>query len=436
MPSRCVLILLDGLGDRSYSSLGERTPLQAAPTPNLDALALRGINGLLHADRPGVALPSENAHFSLFGYKPDDFPGRGLLEAIGAGLPVSSDDVAILAHLVSVSKEDGVLSLRKDRPEADPEEVSALIGSIASYSAGEVRFSFTRTRHLDGILTISGPVSPYVTDTDPVREGRPLMEVQPWRSAGEDPAALATARELKRYLLWCYEQLNSHPVNQLRRQQGLPPINALATQRPGRLKPVEPFRTRWGLRALSISSGIVYWGLCSFVGMDVMKVLDTTDPGNDLAERIELARNRLPEYDFIHVHTKAPDTAAHTKNPKAKQKVIASLDRGLGRSLKPLLDDPEVLIIVTSDHSTPSAGPLVHSGEPVPIVVAGDGVRRDAVQRFDETSCASGALGLVRGSEFMYLVLNYLDRAKLRGIMDTPVDQPYWPGDYEPFRVD
>jgi 2,3-bisphosphoglycerate-independent phosphoglycerate mutase len=429
VPSRSILILLDGLGDRSFSCLGGRTPLQVAHTPHLDALASQGANGLFHADQLGVALPSENAHFSLFGYDPDEFPGRGVLEALGTGIEVVADDVYVLAHLVSVIEEIGTLVLQKDRPQAEPNEVSALIQNIASHEYGGIRFCFTRTHGVDGILTLTGLVSPYVTDTDPMWEGHPLTEVQPWRSFAEDTSAQTTAKALKQYLIWCYKRLTNHPVNQSRQLRGAAPINAVVTQRPGRLRPIQSFKSRWGLQGLSISSGPVYWGLCTLLGMDILKARETGDIGNDLAER-------LKEYELIHVHTKAPDTAAHTKDPLVKKAAIEALDRGLGEALDPLLRDPEVLIVVTSDHSTPSAGPLVHSGEPVPIVIVGEGVRRDAIEHFDEIHCASGALGLVRGKEFMYLLLNYLDRAKLRGIMDTPDDQASWPGDSKPFRLE
>jgi 2,3-bisphosphoglycerate-independent phosphoglycerate mutase len=54
---------------------------------------------------------------------------------------------------------------------------------------------------------------------------------------------------------------------------------------------------------------------------------------------------------------------------------------------------------------------------------------------FEEAECASGCLGLIRGEEFMYIILNLLDRAKLTGVMDTPRDQPYWPGEYTPFSL-
>ncbi|MFO7726815.1 MAG: phosphoglycerate mutase, partial [Desulfonatronovibrio sp.] len=90
---------------------------------------------------------------------------------------------------------------------------------------------------------------------------------------------------------------------------------------------------------------------------------------------------------------------------------------------------------VTSDHSTPSKGDMVHCGEPVPLILMGSGVRIDQVKQFDEVSAAQGCLGFVRGREFMYIVLNCLDMGKLAGLMDTPHDQPYWPGKSQPFEL-
>jgi 2,3-bisphosphoglycerate-independent phosphoglycerate mutase len=130
-----------------------------------------------------------------------------------------------------------------------------------------------------------------------------------------------------------------------------------------------------------------------------------------------------------------PDQAAHTKDPSYKTRILELLDQGIGTVLEALTVQPELLIVVAADHSTPSAGPLIHSGEAVPLVFYGPGIRRDQVRHYDEVSAAVGGLGLVRGKELMYLILNHLDRAKLQGLMDTPVDQPYWPGDAKRFRV-
>lgn len=437
MARKCLLIMLDGLGDRACPELGHRTPLQAAATPHLDRLAALGANGLYHAAALGQALPSENAHFAIFGYEPRDFPGRGLLEALGAGIEPGPEQAAFLAHLVQLRVDGGgALVLEEDQPRTSPEEARQLLAAISAYRQDGIDFHFQPTHGTSGILVLSGPVSRFVTDTNIMAAGRPLPELRPWREHAADPAAGRTAAALRSYLLCVHRTLAAHPVNQARQAAGRGAVNGMVTQRGGQWQAVADFRRRNGLKGLSIASGLVYRGLAAFLGLAVRADRDSDDPGADLARRLLLAREALADFDFIHVHTKAPDQAAHGKNPTGKMRVIEALDRGLGRVLDDLLADPDLVLVVMADHSTPSSGPLVHSGEPVPLLFVGPGVRRDLVKSFDEISVAGGALGLVRGTELMYLVLNYLERAKLVGIREAPEDQPFWPGDYAPLRLE
>ncbi|MBN2232362.1 MAG: phosphoglycerate mutase [Deltaproteobacteria bacterium] len=487
---RLILLLLDGLGDRSFPELGGRTPLQAAATPALDRLAALGANGLFHAVRPGLALPSELAHFLIFGYPAEWFPGRGPLEALGAGIDLPAGAVAVLAHLAGVERDGGMLRIVESRPATTPAEAAALMAAVewfppsadvATESSGfkpgsgwdpdpgsgpysgietpcAVTLRLVPTRGIDGILVLEGAVSPAVSDSDPLQVGAPVLEVQPCiraaagvpgsragrevdpgvaadgvKSGVEDAlAARCTAQLLNRYLLHCHRELDRHPLNRRRRERGQVPLNALVCQRAGRLEPVPPFAARWGLRGLTIASGFMYHGLGHFLGMAVAPCRDTDDPGTDLAARLRSAMDRLDDYDLIHVHTKAPDVAAHTKDPRAKVRAIESLDCGLASMLDDLLAREDCFLAVTADHSTPSGGPLIHSGEPVPLGVVGPGIRCDDITRFDEIAAAGGALGQVTGADFMYLTLNWLDRVKLTGLMDDPAGPPYWPGTRRP----
>ena len=436
MSKKCVLILLDGLGDRSYAQLAHQTPLQAARTPFLDKIAASGANGLYHAGLLGQALPSENAHFAMFGYEAAEFPGRGALEALGAGIDLTADDVAVLAHFAGLREENNCLFLVNGKPKASPEEVMLLTKAAGEYNRDGVKIRFIHTKELRGILVLHGKTAPFFTDTDPFIHGSKVVDLKPWSDYKNDTAVQNTVRVLKTYLLKIYHTLKKHPLNADRMHRGLEPINGMVTQRAGQLKPVVSFKERFGMRGLSIASGIVYQGLSAFIGLDFKKVSDTKDPGNDLAQRLSMACEALDDYDFIHIHTKAPDEAAHTKDPLAKKKVIEFLDSGIGTAINPLMDNPDVLIILAADHSTPSSGPLIHSGEPVPLTFCGPGVRRDNVRRFAEINVAQGALGTVKGRELIYLILNHLDRAKLKGLMDTPEDQPFWPGNYDPFTLE
>lgn len=436
MPKTCILILLDGLGDRAHAQLGHKTPLQAAQTPCLDRLAKLGSTGLYHAGKIGQALPSENAHFAMFGSPKNEFPGRGPLEAIGTGVKLKNDDVAMLAHFTSVLETmDSQLILKYDRICGTHDEIDSLYKAVEQYEKDGVEIALHKTGGMFSVLTMRGDVSPHITDSSPMVDGRFVSAIKPLDSHKNDPAAVRTAEILTDYLGWAYQRLNAVEINRIRTRQKLPTINGLVTQRAGQLCPSTALRDRWGLHGLSVASGFMYKGLAHFLGMDFNMVRDTRDPGRDLSERLEIAANSVEAYDFIHVHTKAPDQAAHTKSPKAKVKAIESLDKGLADCIDPLIHNDDVLLVVTADHSTPSSGPLIHSGEPVPAMFVGDGVRRDAVDAFDEINVAGGALGAMRGDEMMHMILNYLDRARLGGIHDTSLPQEFWPGDYEPFIV-
>ncbi len=436
MSKKFVLILLDGLGDRSHAELGRKTPLQAARTPYLDSLAAGGCCGLYHASRPGQALPSENAHFVMFGYDLSEFPGRGVLEALGSGISLDRNQVAVLAHFVFVREEEGKLWLVRDKVEADKEDAVQAFARVAEFSNPNAHIRLIPTKGLFGVLVLSGRVSPHITDSNPVLDGNYLSAVKPWQEAAGDENSLNTAEALAEYLSWSYASLKKASFNLARERSGKLPLNALVTQRAGQLKDRLPFEQKNGIKGLSISTGAVYHGLGAYLGMDVVRGAELDDPGKEIQARINSARQHLKHYDFIHIHTKAPDEAAHMKNPLLKKQVIESLDRGLSASLPGLLNNEDVVAAVTADHSTPSSGPLVHSGEPVPLLITGPGVRIDQVNRFDEISASRGALGFIRGREFMYLVLNYLERAKLSGLRDTPEDRPYWPGNGDPFTLE
>jgi 2,3-bisphosphoglycerate-independent phosphoglycerate mutase len=431
---RCILVILDGIGDRGHECFDGKTPLYSAYTPNLDYLATIGMNGLYHTWMQGISMPSETAHFLMFGYDLEDFPGRGYIEAIGEGIKVDDTDVAILCHLCSVEERGGKLILTYGYPEISEEEAISFKNSIKSFENNGIQLNLIHSKGIRGFLILKGNVSVQITDSDPIYEGKPIMEVMPLINKRADKIATKTAAVLNKYLKWCYQTLSEYYINEERIRTNLQPINALVTQRAGKKKRLETFFEKWGLRGLSISSGAIYQGLCAELGIDTMKVKDTGNTEKDLKYRLHAARKAY-DYDFIHVHTKMPDEAGHTKNPWYKKEVIEAIDRAMSIAINEIITDKEVLLVVTADHSTASAGIMIHSGETVPITMIGKYVRKDEVRHFNEIACAQGGLGLVKGKELMYLILNFLDKAKMQGLMDTPINQPYYPGRYKPLRL-
>lgn len=438
MTSKCLLILLDGLGDRTHSQLEHKTPLMAADTPVLDSLARKGACGLFHPGLLGQAFSSEKAHFRMFGYPDEFFPGRGVLEALGAGLDLKPDQVVLLAHFVSLKNTDKGVLLQEDSPDQlTQDQIDILSKVVEKASFQGIDFQFIPTKGRFGVIVLSGEVTRWITDCCPMLNDRLLQAIRPIQDhktkESKSEFGELTASALTSYLSWVHMRLDNHQLNQQRKEDGLLPINGLVTQRAGQILSVPDFRSHTGLQGLSLSSGGVYNGLGRFLQMEVLQVKDSDNTSSDIAYRLRKAKEKIKDFDFIHLHSKAPDEAGHSRNCLQKKEVIERLDEGLGKEIDSFLNDPEVLVVVTADHSTPSSGTLIHSGEPVPVLFCGHGVRVDQVKSFDEISAATGSLSLVRGNEFMYLILNSLDRIKLEGLMDTPVNQMYWPGDYEPF---
>jgi 2,3-bisphosphoglycerate-independent phosphoglycerate mutase len=178
----------------------------------------------------------------------------------------------------------------------------------------------------------------------------------------------------------------------------------------------------------------MYAGLAHEIGLTFVRVKDSPDPGRDIRERIDLAL-KDSSHDFIHVHTKVPDEAAHTGDPKQKETAIAALDSGLDELTKAAESRDDLLIVVTADHSTPSLSSLIHSGESVPVTLVGSSIRRDAVDAFDEVRAAGGCLGLLRGQELMLTILNHADRSALLGHHLGGEQRAYFPRSYEPFKL-
>lgn len=434
---KAILIILDGLADRPWPQLEGKTPLEAAHTPNLDKLAAMGQTGLLQALGRGHAPASEIAHFVLFGYPQEDYPGRAVFEATAEGHVLTGDEVVYRGLFSSVEQRGSGLQVMRRFMGADDEACAELSKEIAHFEKDGVTCEFVFNTRQEGILFLRGEASEDVTDADPYIEDLPVIKVEPLEDAREPERAAKTAACLNSYLSMAYRRLSKHRINKERAANGLPPVNFFLIKWCGRKRFLPPFEKQNGLKAASVSTGLMYKGLAAELGMDWIGTKYLPDWRDDLVNRLKLAEKALDDgYEFIHVHTKGPDEAAHKKDPALKRDVISSLDEGLGYLFESSLISDDNLIIITGDHGTPSGTKLLHSGEPVPLLMLGRYTYADDVKHFNEKSCVYGSLGRIEGKEMMPMILNQLDRIKYMSAKLQPFNGIYWPKKLNEFELE
>jgi len=380
--SKLILFVMDGLGGLPHPRTG-KTELETAATPNLDRLAYDGNCGLSQPVAPGISPGSGPGHLALFGYDPLRWEiGRGVLEALGIDFPLGPEDIAARGNFCTVDGEGRIVDRRAGRI---PTEVNArLCEKLRQIRLPGVEVFVEPVREHRFVLVLRGPgLSPDLTETDPTREGVPPLPVRAAR-----PEAEATAALVNRWLEEARKLLaDEHPANMVL-------LRGFAKH------PHPPtFEEVYKLRAAAVATYPMYRGLARLVGMTVVPT------GQTLAENFQTVAERFAEFDFFFVHFKRTDTAGEDGNFQAKVAAIEEADRLIPR----LLDLRPDVIVVTGDHSTPAVY-RSHSWHPVPVVLWSRWCRPDRAEKFGETTCRHGGLGLIPATAIMPLMLAHAGR--------------------------
>jgi len=397
-----VFVVLDGLGDRPLKELGGKTPLDAAKTPVFDRLAAEGQSALMNVIGPGITPGSDTAHLALFGYDPmAEYPGRGPLEAFGAGLETKPGDVAFRSNFATVDDNMVVLDRRAGRTFA-PKEQAELQEALDGIEIDGVRVRFIATVEHRGALVLEGEgLYADISDVDPHETGKKILTVRALK-----PEAEKTAKVVNELIRVAYERMRGLETNKERAKKGQPLANAILLRGPGRHSDVLPLPERYGIKAAVIAGGALYIGTAKYVGMEHIPVEGQTGTidtnfDNIAAKTIETIES---DFNYVFVHIKATDNASHDGNAKEKVLAIERTDTMIGKILDAVGD--KVVIAVTGDHSTP-VSTEEHSCDPVPILFWSNFIRPDSVKKFSEIEAAKGALHTIRGIDVMPLLLGY-----------------------------
>ena len=358
-----IVVLGDGMADRPVDALGGKTPLEAAVTPVMDALASKGTLGTVQNVPAGMAPGSDVANLSVLGYDPAaNYSGRSPLEALSVGVAMDDDDVIFRSNLVTLTENqpyDQKIILDHSSGEISTADADVLMDAIrAEFNSDRFRF-YTGTSYRHILVWKQGRISPLEPPHDHL--GHAIGPYLPQESV------------LREMMERSYEILNNHPLNLARAAAGKHKANSLWFWGAGTKPQVQNFREKTGLTGAMISAVDLLKGIAVGAGMRVYNVpgatgsIDTNFEGKAQAAVDALLKDGC---DFAYIHVEAPDEMGHQGRIQDKVKSIEYLDSRLIAPIKAAMEaaGEDYRMLILPDHPTPLAI-RTHTADPVPYLI-------------------------------------------------------------------
>lgn len=395
-----VVLLCDGMADYPVAELGNKTPMGASKTPNMDKLAKKSYVGLVKTVADNMKPGSDVANLSVLGYDPQIYySGRSPLEAGSIGIDMKPTDVSFRCNLVTLSDEENY----NDKTIIDycagdisTAEAKVLIEYLAEHFNSEEfqLYSGVSYRHCliwnNGTLDVGTLTPPHDITGKPIKDYVPKAE---------------NAKKLKEMMVKSYELLKDHPVNKERIAKGERPANSMWFWGEGVRKPLMPFEEKYGLKGSMISAVDLLKGIGKFSEMRVVNVegatgyIDTNFEGKAQACIDELKSGQ----DFVYIHIEAPDECGHRFEIENKKKSIELIDeKVLGPVLKALDTYDDYKVLIMPDHATPLAL-KTHTNDLIPFLMYHKKGEIDGVCEFTEETAKSTGVVIEDG----YNILKY-----------------------------
>ena len=378
-----IVVLGDGMSDEPIAALGGKTPLEAASTPVMDALASMGELGMVQNVPAGMSPGSEIANLSVMGYDPlKDFTGRSPLEALSVGVDMEPDDIIFRANVVTLTEEEPYAQktiLDHSSGEISTQDADVLMDAIREAFNNEVFQFYTGTSYRHIMVWKRGRLA----ELEPPHDH--LTQVIGPYLPGEEV--------LRNFMEKSFDILNNHPLNVKRAAEGKRKANSLWYWGPGTKPSLASFREKTGLKGAMISAVDLLKGIAVGAGMKIMEVegatgsIDTNWEGKAQAAVDALLKEGC---DFAYIHVEAPDEMGHQGLLEEKITAIELLDSRVIGPVKKALEDAgeDFRMLVLPDHPT-FLRLRTHTPHPVPYVLYDSTRQQRKVACYSEAEAAA-----------------------------------------------
>ena len=421
---KIIYVLLDGVGDLPHPDINNKTPLDAAQTPNLDKLTKNGKMGQVISVGKGIAPESDIAVFNMLGYKfqHSDYAGRGVIEAIGIGIDFKDGDLALRGNFATLDEKDIIIDRRAGRHIEKDDAIG-----VAKELENKLKLSDTLSNVVVAptighrvVVRIRDeqPLSANISNTDPAysringmgiaKAVGDFLKIERCLPLDDSDSASHTAKLVNEFSEQTLKILKESQINENRAKYNKKLLNSILLRDAGNKYPkVEPINEKYSMNFSCIVDMPVEVGISNVLKMNAFSAGGLTD----YEEKAQVAAKAMKTENAIYVHLKGPDEFGHDGDAVGKMKNIEEIDQRFFGTLLENIDTEKVVVMISADHSTPCIN-KGHSDHPVPLLISGNKIKNDNSQRFTEYDGEKGDIGLLQGAQVVSTALEIIKLQK------------------------
>lgn len=380
--TKYIICLGDGMADEPLASLNNKTPLEYANSPEMDALAKAGQTGLVHTVPEGCHPGSDVANMGILGYDPRNYyTGRGPIEAASMGITPNKNQIIFRCNLVTIENNIMKEFTAGHISDAEGEALMAELNEHFQSESDIQFFSGVGYRHIvllnQKFLNLKTTAPHDILDRN-VTTFLPQGDLQ---------------NEMEAFILEAREVLKNSKINKHRIEKGLPAATDIWPWSQGRLPELPSFKTKFGKTGGIITAVDLLKGLAQLTGLEAPQVEGATgfmdtNYANKLAESLRI----LDTHDFVYIHVEAPDECGHMGDEKLKTKAIEDFDKEIIGPIRAYVEkNPDTVVLVLPDHPTP-CHLKTHTSKAVPFILYSPALVPDQSQHYSEKEAESGSL--------------------------------------------
>ncbi|MBC7785133.1 MAG: cofactor-independent phosphoglycerate mutase [Burkholderiales bacterium] len=385
------ILIPDGAADDPLPELDNRTPLEAANTPNMDEVARLGVLGTARTVPDGFESGSDVATMSLLGYDPAKYhTGRAPLEAAAQKIPLAPTDWVFRCNLVTVI--DGIM---KDHS----------AGGISDADARTMIHDLERAVQVPGLEFHTGVsyrnLLVYRGSENFELATRPPHEILDEMVSRHLPKGIGSDM-LQSIMQHSQRVFAGHDVNRVRTATGHNPATQVWLWGQGHPPAIPKFADRFGVNHGAMITGVdLLRGLAVLLGWDVVEVPGMTSfHDTDYAGQGRATCAALDRFDIVVSHIESPDEASHQADWKTKVAAIEAIDEHVvGPVLDKLRSGDQWRLLVLPDHPT-NIATRRHGYAPTLFAMCGIGLAPGGSTAYSEAQAVRGQT-ISEGHELM-----------------------------------